>query len=163
MKFNLRTIGLLSFAFMLTIAACKKDDDTPATPTTKEYLTAGNWKVTAMTIDPGVDFNGTLFTDFYSMMPTCSKDDLMLFNVNGTVTDDEGATKCDPDDPQTQTDGTWALSSDNKTLTVTYPDDTVVLTISTINGTTIVGTYSMVEDFGDGDVTYLVTITFTLQ
>jgi len=165
MKMNFKTIGLLSIAILLSMAACKKDDDTSTNPTTTEYLTAGNWKVTSMTIDPGVDFGGgVIITDFFAQFPACTKDDLIRFNTNGSITDDEGATKCDAGDPQTETTGSWSLSADNKMLTVSYPDeDPLVITITSINSTSMTGTYTMVEDFGDGDETYTITTGFVLQ
>ena len=92
-------------------------------------------------------------------MDNCTKDDLVTFNANGTITDDEGPTKCDPDDPQTTTDGTWTLT-DNTKLTIKYPEeeDTVV-TITEINDTTLKGTTTITEDYGTGPITMTIVIT----
>jgi len=153
---------MLLFVTLLTFTACKKDEDSPKTA--KDYLTAGFWKMTAGTIDPGIDFGGTVITDFYAFLDACEKDDLTRFNADGTITDDEGATKCDPDDPQTTTDGSWVLSADNKTVTMSYPgEDPTSMTIGTLNESTFVGTYTIVEDFGGGPVSYTFTITLKLQ
>jgi hypothetical protein len=95
------------------VSGCKKDDDekTPSTPSQSntQKLCGKNWKMTAFTMSPG--FMG--FTDVYSAMDACEKDNIFKFNTNGSCTEDEGATKCDPSDPQTE-NGTWAWS-DNET------------------------------------------------
>ena len=167
MKNYLKTFGLLSLVLIIGLSACKKDESTPATPASKtptEYLTAGFWKTTAMTIDPGINFNGTVITDFYAQMPACSKDDITRFNTNGTITDDEGATKCDANDPQTTNDGTWVMSADNASVTINYPDeDPITFVFSTLNETTLSGTYTVVADLGAGPLTYAYTVTMTLQ
>ncbi|MCF8367689.1 MAG: lipocalin family protein [Bacteroidales bacterium] len=166
MNTKIKLLGLLSFAVIL-LSSCSKSDDEPAgdTPkTTTEKLTSGNWKVTAMTIDPGINFFGTIYTDFYAQMEACEKDDLIKFNSNGTITDDEGATKCDANDPQATTEGTWVLSADNSQLTIDYPDeDPITMTIITLNATTFKGSYTIMEDFGEGIQTYTLTTTMSLQ
>ena len=163
MKKSIKYLSLLLILFSLIAISCSKDDDDPANQsakTTKEYLTAGNWKTTAMTISPGISFGGVTITDFFAQFPACTKDDLVLFNSNGTITDDEGPTKCDPNDPQTTTEGSWSLNSDNTILTITYPGEPAMsLTISTINDTTLTGTYTLVEDLGNGLLTYTISVT----
>jgi len=162
MKNYLKIFGFMTLALVITLVSCKKDEDDQ--PSTQDYLTAGNWKTTAMTIDPAVEIGGTEFTDFYAMMPACTKDDLVRFNTDGTITEDEGETKCEPDDPQTTTDGTWELSADNTTLTLTYPDeDPIIMTINSINNTDFNATYTMTEDFGSGTEDYAVTVNMMLQ
>ena len=155
-----KSLGLISLMMLLVMASCKKDDPAPV-KTTKDYLTAHNWKMTAQVIDPGVNINGTIITDIFVFVPDCTKDDLTKFESNGSITDDEGATKCDPTDPQTTTDGKWVLSSDKKTMTITYPnEDPTSIEILTINDTTFKGKFTTVEDFGSGLITYVITVTF---
>jgi hypothetical protein len=166
MKKIIKSIGFIFLVMLLVVSACKKDEETEAQPqkTTTDYLTAGYWKTTAMTIDPGINFGGTVITDFYAQMLPCSKDDLTRFNANGTITDDEGATKCDVNDPQTTNDGTWVLSADNKSITLTYPgEEPITIVFSTINATTLSGTYVVVEDFGSGPIVYTFSVSMTLQ
>ena len=160
--------GIFILMSIFILASCSKDDNNDSstpTKTTKEYLTAGFWKFTAITVDPGIVIpGGTTITDFFSQQDACSKDDIMRFNSDGSITDDEGATKCDPNDPQTSNDGSWALSADNKVLTISYPgEDAISVTITSINDTTFTGNYTMVENFGGGDVTYTFTITLVRQ
>ena len=165
MKTFIKYLGLISLATLLIFGACsKKDDDNPPEKTKTELLTAGFWKVTAMTVDPGINFGGTIITDFYAQMLDCQKDDLTKFETNGKITDDEGATKCDPNDPQTTNNGSWVLSADGKSITISYPgDDPITFDISTLDETTLKGVFTIIEDFGSGPLTYAFTQTMKLQ
>jgi hypothetical protein len=158
----IKFLSLLAIATIFVLSACKKDETTKS-PT--EYLTAGNWKVTGMTINPGIEVEGIVITDIYTFgVQDCTKDDLIKFNADGSVTEDEGATKCSSDDPQTTTDGTWTLSADAKTLTITYPDDEPApATIVSLNESKLVVTSVLIADFGYGETNYTATITMTLQ
>lgn len=164
---------IIVVAIMIAFSSCKKDSDAPAAVTTTptEYLTAGNWLTTAITITPGVDIgNGVLLTDLFSTLDACEKDDLLKFNSDGTVTADEGALKCDPNDPQSVNDGSWSLSSDNKTLTMTpsaeSPEDpTVIVTIVSLNDAQLVMSFDT-EGFGidkNGLAAYKYTVTMKKQ
>ncbi len=165
MKNYISSLSLIALALVITLASCKKEETTITTKTPTEYLTAGNWKVTGMTINPGIEVLGVVLTDIYALgIEDCTKDDLITFNTDGTLTEDEGASKCNPDDPQTTNDGTWTLSDDGKTLTILYPgDDPEIATITTLNGTNLIITSTLIEDFGLGTNTYTATITMTLQ
>lgn len=167
MKLYSLRLGILLLGLTVVFSACKKneddDNDTPS-KTNKEYLTAGFWKTTGMTIDPGVNVFGTVITDIFEQWEDCEKDDLIKFNSDGSITDDEGATKCDTNDPQTQNDGTWVMSSDNKSVTIDYPDeDPITVDITSINDQTFKGSYTAVEDFGSGPITYTYTVTMKRQ
>lgn len=161
MKNYFKILSLLSIATLLVVTSCKKEEDTKSL---SDYLTAGNWKVTAMTINPGIDIEGIVITDFYSlMMENCSKDDFMKFNSNGTLIEDEGSLKCDPEDPQTETSN-WTLNEDTRILTITYSGgDSETITLVSINETTFVASTTMTEDFNSGPIEYTMTITLTLQ
>ncbi|MCD4697542.1 MAG: lipocalin family protein [Bacteroidales bacterium] len=166
MNKQLKLLGIFSIMAMIFLTSCSKDDDTPEeqTKTTKDYLTAGYWKTTAMTIDPGINVGGTVITDFYAQVPACSKDNISKFNTDGTITDDEGATKCDVNDPQTTNDGTWLLSADNSSVTIDYPDeDPTTLNIIQLDVSTFKGSYTLTEDLGSGLLTYTITMTMALQ
>lgn len=163
MKNYFRKVSMLTIALLIVLSSCKKDD---AAKTPKDFLTAGYWKVTGMEFNPGIDIGGgVVITDVFDLIvPACVKDDLLKFNTNGTLTEDEGATKCDPDDPQTITDGTWTLSDDGKTLTITYPNgQPEVATVTTLNETTLKISTSLTIDLGTGEITYTATITMEMQ
>ena len=111
------TTRLAAFLFAATLVftnvQCKKDDDDDKSKT--EILTSGQWRITAITITPGIDLDedGTVDTDVYKFTEACDRDDYLVFSANGTYEDNEGATKCDTGDPQTAS-GNWAFN-DNET------------------------------------------------
>ena len=116
MKSNSRIlVSILLATSFFAISGCKK------TKTKTELLTDGSWKVTAQSINPGVDLNGdgTLDTDLYAQfVEDCTKDNFSTFKSDGSFVDDEGATKCDPTDPQT-TNGTWAFQNSESKISIT--------------------------------------------
>jgi hypothetical protein len=145
----------LSFLLLAAIAlgGCKKNDNnspTP-TPTRTDLLTAKNWRVTTATVMlAGMPLPGAI--------EACSLDDIFKFSADKSLLHDEGATKCDPTDPQTDK-GTWSMPSDAK-LTVTlpnssYPDGT--FDIKELSATTM---HLYISDTQSGfPVTYDLTFT----
>jgi Lipocalin-like domain/Prokaryotic membrane lipoprotein lipid attachment site len=97
---------------LLLLAACSKKDQGP---TRTELLTSGSWNLTASELDD--DGNGTYEIDLYASFDACFKDNFVTFQSNGQMVLDEGLTKCDPNDPQTE-NSTWQLSADGSKLTV---------------------------------------------
>ncbi|MBV6439495.1 MAG: hypothetical protein DYG98_24035 [Haliscomenobacteraceae bacterium CHB4] len=129
MKFSIKSLLLLLVVSTFAFVACKGDDDKSA-----EELLAGAscWSLvkdelynpaTSQWEDQGVD--------------DCTKDDCTKLNSDKTVSFDEGATKCDPDDPQTST-GTWSISADGKTLTLTVDGETLAGTIIELSASKLV-------------------------
>jgi hypothetical protein len=108
---------LLIVSLFLATFSCKKDDP----PSKKDLLTGKNWILTAETVSPAVNFNGVLITDLYAQLDDCTKDDISKFNANGTYTIEEGATKCNANDPQVFDSGTWVFNSDETILVLTSP------------------------------------------
>ncbi len=110
MKFSIKTLLLLLAVSAFTVTACKDDESN------EDKLTAAScWKNTkSETYDPTTN----VWTE--DVLDDCDKDDCTRFNADKTMTFDEGATKCDPADPQTST-GSWSLSADGSTLTVSDP------------------------------------------
>ena len=104
--FTLLCTLLLALVFVGT--SCKKDDE----KTSKDYLTAHDWKLVSIKIG-----------GIASTLDDCDKDDFATFHKDGEYHLDEGATKCDPSDPQ-ETTGTWSISSSTtpETLTLSYND-----------------------------------------
>ena len=160
---SVTVISLLFFAFV--ISGCKKDKE--AAPGSTSYtrtqmLTAKPWKMTAMTVNPGIDMGGGLIiTDIYStFFASCDKDNLYKFSANGTYSFEEGATVCTTGDPQIYETGTWAFLN-NETKMVTTPTTGVAdtTTITSISLTTIVSTKTETT----GGTTYTYTQTMTAQ
>ncbi len=100
-------ILMVAFMGLFILSSCSKDDESAI-----DHITGGTWKITESRSD--IDGDGDLDDDLES----CDRDDEYDFEKDGTLNFDEGATKCDPNDPQTEA-GTWALSADEKTFTVT--------------------------------------------
>ncbi len=163
MKMTIKTIAMACIAIGITITGCKKKEEatptatpTPA-PTKKELLIGKNWKVTAQTSNPAIDWNGNgiMVTDIYAQMTACDKDDILIFNSNFTTTNDEGVLKCNPASPQS-TAGTWLFNSTETIITIDSSD----LNIELLNSTTLKGDFVIT---GSGGVNYTITTTFTKQ
>ncbi len=103
---NIKSFLICSF---ILIAACKKSGTSIDAEAT---LTSGKWQLT----DAGVVIPGSSTPiDVFSQVPTCLSDNFYTFGANGTLTVDEGASKCNPGDPQTTT-GNWKLLDNNTKL-----------------------------------------------
>lgn len=150
---------LFIIASIVSLGACKKDEDnTSATPKTKsELLTAKPWKLSALTVSPAYNVGGTMITDFYAQMQACDKDDIYSFKSDKTFTQEEGATKCDPNDPQVSDAGTWTFSSDEKQLVQTSSGSTESSTIVDLTDSKMILSSTEVEN----GITYTYTATFS--
>jgi len=134
MKKILFTALILSSFFV----GCKKKEDKPATAQTKtQLLTANNWVLTAIMSST----LGETDKDLFRILPNCIKDDFSKYNSNFTLIYDDGATKCNPSDPQTTND-VWSFNSDETILTVSGDPKK----IETLNATVLIFSYSDVND-----------------
>lgn len=111
-----KTLATFAVVSSIIIAACSKDDNN--TPQSAEaILTTNRWQLTAATATiPG----STITFNAYDTIPACIKDNFYIFASGGTVTIDEGASKCDESDPQTTT-GNWQLLNNNTQLKTIDP------------------------------------------
>lgn len=116
--------GLLYITvFILSLTACKKTDDSSQPNTTpqatkKELLTAKAWKYAAWTVTPPIkDTAGVLVSDVLHYKPACEQDDIIIFYANGNVSFDQGATQCDPSQPQSSLN-TWALITNDTKISI---------------------------------------------
>ena len=92
-----RTIMVIATLFIF--AACKKDkSDSPR----MDFISTGTWKLFGLSAQPGydVDGDGYIDNDIYQFYDVCEKDNVYTFKKNGEYVIDEGASKCDPADPQ---------------------------------------------------------------
>ena len=107
-----KSISITALFFILLFVACNKKD----TATSKtELLTSGTWKLTAVVADE--DGNGTYETDRFATFLPCFIDNIWSFGASSVGTMDEGPTKCNPADPQTET-YTWQLTQNETYLKI---------------------------------------------
>ena len=105
-------ILLTCMALFLLVSCAKEEPAAPKSKTKTEMLTAHYWKLSAATIDPPIGG----ITNLYAQLEPCVKDNIVKYNTNGTTFDDEGASKCDPADPQTEQE-TWSFNSTETIIT----------------------------------------------
>jgi len=118
----------LTISFSLALAllplffiSCKKDkkEDKPSPISARtEILTARPWKTIAIGVNPPIDTgSGPPVSDIYATRAACEQDDLSRYKLDKTFTYEEGATKCDINDPDIYDVGTWEFNADETTLT----------------------------------------------
>ena len=152
---NKKAIAIIVLSVIAINYSCKKSN--VSTTDTSALLQNKNWKITALTMNPGyfgiTDVLNGLFFD-------CEKDDIYEFNANGNFVLDNGSTKCAPTDPQTQT-GSWNYNSSSKNLHFEIINAGIMhdINISTINETVFTGTSK--DTLSDG--VHTSTWTFTKQ
>jgi len=154
-------LTLVLIAITASFNSCKKDKEEVTTPKTKTQLLCGkNWKLTAEICDPAIDWNGSgaVSTNVYNQMQSCEKDDIVIFNTNGTYTNDEGVSKCNTADPQTVT-GSWVFNTNETILSRTRNGETISFDINTLNETSLILIYIEVIN----SINYTLTATYTKQ
>ena len=116
------SVLLAASTLFLALSSCKKDKD----PSKNEMLTSGKWKVISSSISPPIDWDGDgdLDNDLYSLMDACDKDNYTVFRPDGTIEENQGPTKCDPLDPQTDI-LIWSLKNNDTILVVDGEDYTI--------------------------------------
>lgn len=110
----MKKIIFISATIVFVFAACSKDDEVTVL-SKKDMLTTGSWKLTASVSDE--DGDGTFETNNYMDFEVCFTDNYYVFKNNGELELNEGNTKCDASDPQTET-LSWQLTNNDNTLLV---------------------------------------------
>lgn len=96
----LLTSFILAIAFLF-LPGCEKEKDTAPAKTKTQLLSQATWKFSAATVGG---------TDVSAFLQTCQKDNILTFVAAGTGTIDEGTTKCNTADPQSNP-FTWNFQS----------------------------------------------------
>ncbi len=124
------------FAILLLVSlyfpSCKKSSDNTTSKSNTELLTQSSWKFDNAKVS-GVDVSAYL--------QPCQKDNILIFAATGgTGSLDEGATRCNLNDPQTTT-FTWNFASNETVLhvsTVLFTGGSSDFTIVTLSDTQLV-------------------------
>jgi len=128
MKMKARFLTVLSIMLALSFSACKKDDKKTSNT---DYLTSGNWKI----VSDQEKVGAAAWVETIGDYDACELDNFYKFNTNNTAVYDEGATKCDPADPQTA-DLTWEFLNNGSQLkigTLLYSDTADIVTLNATN------------------------------
>src|SRR5258708_15680853 len=97
------------FAYLAFLGGCSKSKSSPSTDPKIALITKAAWKLDVA----GVDLNKDGTIDIVdTTIAACKRDNSYLFNKDSTGIADEGATKCNPADPQTKP-FTWYLSNNH--------------------------------------------------
>jgi hypothetical protein len=154
MKTNLKFVAA---ALLLALTACDKDKDSSPNPAASEnQLVDKNWQMSAMQISPAMETEAGPISDLYAWMPGCSKDDFLRFEKNGTFKGDEGSSKCEDEDPQTTSSGTWTLTDGNKKLTMVEDGEPQTFTVVNLSKEELKLSLQETEE----GVTYTLVTTF---
>jgi hypothetical protein len=134
-------------------SACKKDEKD--NKSASENLTAGKWMIesgTLRTQGPGVDSTENLFDG----ADACDMDWAYTGDFKYTIS--EGATKCDPTNPDVSDQGVWTLINNNSKLVIASTTDGYVDTadVTVLNGSTLQISSKEVDE----DYTYTYSIKF---
>jgi hypothetical protein len=141
-NFNVQMLFMKWLKFLLVIVlfcslsfiACKKSSSDAKTNT--ELLTQASWKFDKATLG-GVDVS--------SQLDACETDNTLTFSTDGTGVIDEGATKCDSNDPQTESFN-WNFASNETVLQVSttlFAGGSSDLDIVTLNDSQLVVSLSI--------------------
>jgi hypothetical protein len=141
---------LLLIIILLTLNSCIDLSDKPISPASENgdagSLTAAPWKLSGFSVNPAVDFNGdgTIESDLYPGVDSCTKDDITIFKTDLTYSRNEGPTKCDTTAQQIFETGTWAFSEDAKNLILNNDTDstTSIFEIVDLSATTLKLSYT---------------------
>ncbi len=113
---------------------CKKDNNNPVKSKT-QLLTQKTWKQVKIEqksnpSDP--------WTDVTAGMAACDLDNIITFNNSALFTETEGATKCNPADPDLVTAGSWVFQNNETVLRLTVTGSgTVDAQIETLDDGTL--------------------------
>lgn len=156
-KVNIKTLAMFAIAASLSLTSCDKDDDEEPAPTRSELLVAKQWKMTVLNVEPALDIdgNGTQENNLIPYVGACTLDDFWAFQSSGNYTSEEGASKCDPNDPQIIESGQWLWNSDQSRLVMNANSETFEARVVSISSGQMIWEYTLVNN----GVTYTFTQT----
>jgi hypothetical protein len=142
-QFTLSRISILFFCILL---GCSKSDDASiitSNASKTQLLSASDWVLIGQQekVSPSSDWKDT-----YGSLTACEKDDRTSFKSNGNIETNEGATKCNANDPQVINAGTWSFFNNETILVIKNLNSTKIdnYTIETLTANSLIITYSEV-------------------
>lgn len=145
---------MLTICFIvITITfSCKKTQQGNNSKT--ELITSATWKRTAFFSTPAYDWNsdGNPVTDIMSIMWPCEKDNIDSYSKTGIFETSEGASKCNPADPDIWT-AAWAFSPDETKVILDGSDEYIILELTAT-------TLRLVSTYEENGVTYMFEETY---
>ena len=118
MKTTKYSFIIMLFTVLTVFSSCKKDNETVPAKSKTELLagvSSKTWKIA----NYQVSYSGVT-TSLFNWLEDCSQDDITILYANKNFEEKEGNTKCETHDLIDS--GTWNLSSDETTLTMSYQD-----------------------------------------
>ncbi|MEO5948702.1 MAG: hypothetical protein ABIP79_17940 [Chitinophagaceae bacterium] len=141
------TLASSFFLALVILSSCQKDVDTPDTKTKTELLSQGTWKYKSATV------SGSAYS-----IPACQQDNIYTFLATKMGSMDEGATKCNINDPS-PVPFTWSFESGETSILFSVPlFGANSVTLVSISQTELVLSYPYTPPFGP---TLLIVVTFT--
>ena len=113
----LKIFGIISM-FSIVFPACKKGKDSDSKT---QLLTNQEWKI----IKSESKVNSDPFIDHYPSLPPCTQDDKYKFNTDNTYVLSEGASKCNPTDPDIIFSGTWHFTQNETKIQIDGTESTI--------------------------------------
>lgn len=143
-KFSNILFGLFIITFLAGIASCNKDDDGDDSNLTTKELLIGTWSVDNFDLNIKVGAQSLIdyLVEVEGISPSEASAQVEIFEsfieaeVTGTITFKSDNTYVS-NFGDGSTSGTWSLSPDEKTLTLTEGADTTVLKINSITANTL--------------------------
>lgn len=150
---NLHKVSFTLFlALALMIGACDDENKEGSSVNPAENI-VGTWRLSSATAE--VSGSGT--EDLFAELEDCDKDDNLVINDDDTFEFNEGATKCNPNDLQVTSQGTYSINGNQLTFQETGSPSQVVQFSVTTSTLTIITTDSSLG------VTATVTAVYTRQ
>ncbi|SDK38647.1 Lipocalin-like domain-containing protein [Catalinimonas alkaloidigena] len=112
-----RIVGLLyCLVCIACLSACAEKEE-PA-PDPEKMITGKKWRLTAATTDPSFPTaNGGTSSNLYNILKDCFKDNYEEFREGGVYIYDEGTTRCNTGDAQTE-QGNWIMNTEKTKITI---------------------------------------------
>ncbi len=124
---NVIRLAVIGSALVAGLASCKKDDENNVKPDggTKTSFSDKKWQPVSLIIDPALDIDGDgkPDKDLMQFMPACQKDDIVVFQKDGKVMNDNGSNRCEANEAKTEQTGTWTYDEAAKTIKIKTSDN----------------------------------------